>query len=191
MITNWQKARNNPPTGFLTGPQNQALLKEAAPAIARFDEEQKKADEEKARAEAAARVPPPQSLAAPPVTAPGVAAAATAPRSGPDGLWQGMMHCTPSRNGSEFSLRLQMTVVGGAGTWIKPGAGEGGIHSIGMNFNGNAVVVSRIFEPTGRAGLKQTATMRAQYDGQNSVTGAGPEANGGGRTCDFSMKRTR
>ena len=59
MIAAWQKARNDPPTGYLTGAQNQALLREAAPAVSRFDEEQKKldearkkADEDKARAEA-------------------------------------------------------------------------------------------------------------------------------------------
>ena len=61
----------HPPTGYLTGAQNQALLRDAAPAIARFDEEQKKldearkkADEEKAKAEAAARAAPPPQAAA-------------------------------------------------------------------------------------------------------------------------------
>ena len=61
-IAAWQKARNEPTTGYLTGAQNQALLRDAAPAVARFDEEQKKleearkkAEEDKARAEAAAR----------------------------------------------------------------------------------------------------------------------------------------
>ena len=63
MITAWQKARNQPQTGFLTGAQFQALLKAAAPAIARYDEEQKKLDEERAKearrkAEEAARPRP-------------------------------------------------------------------------------------------------------------------------------------
>jgi len=49
MIAAWQKARSQPQTGFLTGAQNQALMKEAAPAIARFDDEQKKLEEEKAK----------------------------------------------------------------------------------------------------------------------------------------------
>ena len=75
MIAAWQKTHNDPPTGYLTGAQNQALLRDAAPAVARFDEEQKKldearkkADEEKAKAEAAARAapPPPQAAVAPP-----------------------------------------------------------------------------------------------------------------------------
>ena len=34
MIAAWQKARNEPATGYLTGAQNQALLRDAAPAVA-------------------------------------------------------------------------------------------------------------------------------------------------------------
>src|SRR5262249_11429285 len=41
MITAWQKARNRPSTGFLDAVQQQALLKEAAPALAKLDERQK------------------------------------------------------------------------------------------------------------------------------------------------------
>src|SRR5712664_3009235 len=85
MIAAWQKTHNNPPTGYLTGVQNQALLRDAGPAVSRFDEEQKKldearkkADEEKAKAEAAARAAaPPQAAVAPPTApAPNSAAAA-------------------------------------------------------------------------------------------------------------------
>jgi serine/threonine protein kinase len=50
MIAAWQKARNQPVTGFLTGPQNQALLQEAAAAVTKFDDEQKKIEEEKKKA---------------------------------------------------------------------------------------------------------------------------------------------
>ena len=45
-IAAWQKARNQPATGFLTAAQNQALLKEAATAVSKFDDERKKIDEE-------------------------------------------------------------------------------------------------------------------------------------------------
>lgn len=50
MITAWQKARSYPATGFLTGPQYQALLQEAAPAVSKFDDEQTKIEEERRRA---------------------------------------------------------------------------------------------------------------------------------------------
>jgi serine/threonine protein kinase len=52
LIAAWQKARNHPATGFLTGPQYQALLQEAAPAVSKFDDEQKKIEEERNKAAA-------------------------------------------------------------------------------------------------------------------------------------------
>ncbi len=201
MIAAWQKTHNDPPTGYLTGAQSQALLRDAAPAIARFDEEQKKleemrkrADEEKARAEAAARAAPPPQPAVPPTPAPQPApntAAATTPRSGPDGTWRGSLQCTPSRNGGEFLFHLLINVSGGAGTWVRPGSGPntGGVHSISIRVNGRDVAVSRVFTPANQPGTQQTATMHAQFDGASSISGAGPEANGGGRTCQIVLTR--
>jgi serine/threonine protein kinase len=49
-IAAWQKARNHPATGFLTGPQYQALLQEAVTAVSKFDDEQKKIEEERKKA---------------------------------------------------------------------------------------------------------------------------------------------
>ena len=43
MIMAWQRSRNDGATGFLSGPQNQALLQSAAPAIAKFDADQRAA----------------------------------------------------------------------------------------------------------------------------------------------------
>jgi peptidoglycan hydrolase-like protein with peptidoglycan-binding domain len=197
MIAAWQKARNNPATGFLTGAQNQVLLKEAAPAISRFDDEQKKleeakkkADEEKAKAEAASRTAPPLAAVAPPPAAP-PSAAAPGQKAGPDGTWRGMLQCTPSRNGGEFTTHLLINVTGGAGTWVRPGSGPGtgGNQSVSIRINGRDVVVSRVFVPQNQHGSQQTATMRAQFDGAQTISGAGPEANGGGRTCQISLSR--
>ena len=80
MISAWQKARSYPATGYFTAAEDQALLKEASTAIAKFDDEQrkaaeetkKKADKEKAKAEVAAKVavpPPPPPPTAPPAAA--------------------------------------------------------------------------------------------------------------------------
>ena len=57
MISGWQRARNQPVTGFLTAAQQQALLSEAAPAVAKYDDDLKKA-EAAARARAAATPAP-------------------------------------------------------------------------------------------------------------------------------------
>src|SRR4029079_10998057 len=37
MIAAWQRRKNETATGFLTGQQQQALLREAAPAVSKFD----------------------------------------------------------------------------------------------------------------------------------------------------------
>jgi len=86
MIAAWQKARNQPATGYLTGAQNQALLKEAAPAIARYDDEQRKLEEEKKKADEAAKA---QAAAAPPAVSPAPAAAPVAAAGPFDGAFGG------------------------------------------------------------------------------------------------------
>jgi serine/threonine protein kinase len=50
-MANWQKAHDYPPTGYVTGEQNQALLRSAAKDIERFDQEQR--ERERAAAEMA------------------------------------------------------------------------------------------------------------------------------------------
>ena len=66
MVLGWQKARNQPATGFLTAAQQQALLSEAAPALAKYDDDLKKADAAaKARAATAPSPAPTQSPAPP------------------------------------------------------------------------------------------------------------------------------
>jgi serine/threonine protein kinase/peptidoglycan hydrolase-like protein with peptidoglycan-binding domain len=116
MIASWQKARNQPVTGFLSGPQNQALLKEAAPAIGKFDDDQKKVTEAKSKAEevAKARALAPTAPASPPSTAPVVASVApqgVAPGTG-GGSWTGSATCTtwPS------NMPLRVTMSGGKGS---------------------------------------------------------------------------
>jgi peptidoglycan hydrolase-like protein with peptidoglycan-binding domain len=200
MIAAWQKARDNPPTGFLTGAQNQALLKEAAPAIARFDDEQKKneetkkkADEEKAKAEAAVRAAPPPTAQAPQVAAAAPPPTAGAPKAGTDGAWHGTYTCTPSKHGGAFTIQLQMTVNGGAGSWVRPGSGPGttGNQSVSIRISGSQVTVARVFSPQNQVGVFSTGTMVARYDGNNTIAGSGPEQNSGGRNCDLSLMKVR
>ena len=69
MILGWQRARSQAATGFLTAAREQALFKEAAPALAKYDQAQKTAEEARRRDEAAARARP----AAPPPPSGGVA----------------------------------------------------------------------------------------------------------------------
>ena len=127
MVAAWQKARNQPATGFLSGPQNQALLREASPALQKYDEEQKKKEEDdkkkaeeakkKAEDEAKARAtaPPAAAVPAPSAAQPSVASAAP---SGVGGLVDGTYTGTVSVSAAGFSYVLQLSVrmANGSGT---------------------------------------------------------------------------
>ena len=97
MIATWQKSINQPATGFLTATQQQDLLRQAAPAVARFEEEQRKAEEARRKAEEER-----------------VKAAAPASR---DGLWFGSIDCKVAGR-----ISLQGSLSGGSGTLSGAGA---------------------------------------------------------------------
>ncbi|MBS0521802.1 MAG: protein kinase, partial [Proteobacteria bacterium] len=188
MIAAWQKGRNEASTGFLTGAQNQALQRDAAPAIAKFDDDQKKAeearkkaDDDKAKADAAAKAAA-QTQAA---------AASASAAIGADGLWRGSMHCTANRNAGPFNAGMEIRIVGGSGTWVRPGSGPGtsGNQSISVKVSGNQVAVHRTYVPINNPNAPlQTTTLAARLNG-NTISGSGPEANSGGRTCEFNLDR--
>jgi serine/threonine protein kinase/peptidoglycan hydrolase-like protein with peptidoglycan-binding domain len=120
MIAAWQSARNQPSTGFLNASQYQALLREAQPAIARFDDEQKKQADDKKKAEEAARSGPtqPAPFAATPIApAPSQHDSAVAAPPPPAGTFDGTYSGRISyRMGSQpISIRVVNGV--GAGTW--------------------------------------------------------------------------
>ena len=50
MITNWQRSRNEPPTGFVTAAQAALLSREGEVLLARLEEERRKAEAERQRA---------------------------------------------------------------------------------------------------------------------------------------------
>jgi class 3 adenylate cyclase/peptidoglycan hydrolase-like protein with peptidoglycan-binding domain len=100
MIAHWQRAHRQAATGFMTRAQQQALLKEAAAALSEYDG-QRKAEED-------ARTAPAASVVSP----------ASPPAESADGLWRGTYEC--GRNGSNlklFTLRPEVHLKGGAGTW--------------------------------------------------------------------------
>jgi peptidoglycan hydrolase-like protein with peptidoglycan-binding domain len=83
MIAGWQKARKLASTGFLNAGQQQVLLREAAAALSRYDEEQKKLDNDKRPTEEAKRRPEEEAKARStgPAAAPAPAASTPPPQS--------------------------------------------------------------------------------------------------------------
>ena len=136
MIASWQKARNQPGTGFFTGTQHQALLREAAPAITRYNDEQKKIEDEKKKAdeEAKAKI----AAAAPAVTLPPAAtsapAAAIAPAAAPAGTvrWIGSAMCDYWPG----PIPVSVLVTGGQGSGTGTGRATG--TTVTVNISGSS-----------------------------------------------------
>ncbi|HAL72074.1 MAG TPA: hypothetical protein DCP71_09915 [Verrucomicrobiales bacterium] len=107
MITAWQLARDLPPTGFFTQSQQQALTKEAAAAIGKYDDEQKQlAEGRKRKAEEGAK--------APPAPRPSCAHAAPTGARAYDGRWSVVQNC-PAAAGERYIIQpLDMTVSNGS-----------------------------------------------------------------------------
>jgi serine/threonine protein kinase len=135
MIAAWQKSKNQPATGFVTAPQNQALLRDAAPALNKYDEEQKKTEEEKKKAEEARKKADDEAkakAAAAAAPAPGSpSAASSTPPTGAgafDGNYGGTLMAFLYGGGSNVrptSIRVTNGV--GNGAYANPRCGSGSI----------------------------------------------------------------
>ncbi|MBN9514817.1 MAG: peptidoglycan-binding protein [Alphaproteobacteria bacterium] len=121
MIASWQKKLGVPSTGFLTGSQQQALLREAAPALSKYDEKRKA--EEEAKAQAAA----PSPSVAPPAPSPPIVAGA-APAPAPAGAFDGTYNGALALQGGTALRPVRINVVNGKGTgtvtWLGCGVGQ-------------------------------------------------------------------
>jgi serine/threonine protein kinase/peptidoglycan hydrolase-like protein with peptidoglycan-binding domain len=200
MIAAWQKSKGFADTSFLTGPENQALLRDAGPALAKFDDDQKKAEAEKAKADTPAAAA--RAAAAPQSTQSTAASAPPAAASGPDGLWRGRYHCSATTHtggssarhggaGAEFTMGVQIRIIGGSGTWVRPGSGPGtrGNQSLTVHVNGSRATVTRSYIPANTDGtMVFTGSISATFDG-NAITGQGQETNGFGRICEVNLMR--
>jgi class 3 adenylate cyclase/peptidoglycan hydrolase-like protein with peptidoglycan-binding domain len=119
MITAWQKARNQPPTGFVTRAQQRALLKEAARVAPRDDEQEN----------AAVYAPPPTASM----------------QDSADGLWRGTYECGRNGNFKPFTLKPEVHLKARAGTWygVSPSQTNDQTISIGVSIDGTSVRVTR------------------------------------------------
>ncbi len=174
MVANWQKGRNEPDTGFVTAAQQQALLRDAAPAVAKFDDDQKKQEEEArrkaeddARAKAAAAaVPPPVPTPVPtPAPTPPQAAAVAPPaaRGGAnpyDGRWSG----SAALGGGSRSEALSVDIRNGAGSggWRVDRCGGNSSYTVNITPEGRYTVN---FEGYTRDCQKQGNTFRGTVQG--------------------------
>ncbi|MBV9835159.1 MAG: peptidoglycan-binding protein, partial [Alphaproteobacteria bacterium] len=116
MISNWQRSRSEPPTGFLTATQAALLSKDGETALSRLEDERRKAEDEKRKADAERQkaAPAPQQAAAAPPSAPAPAptpapVAAAPAASGFDGVYHGRV----CREDQRWCRQLTVIVSGG------------------------------------------------------------------------------
>ncbi|MBI2741686.1 MAG: peptidoglycan-binding protein [Rhodospirillales bacterium] len=126
MIANWQRARNQPPTGFVTKAQQQALLQQAAATLSK-DDEQRKAKE---------GIPPATEASA---------ALPASPSESTDGLWRGTYECGRNGNFKPFTLKPEVRLKAGNGTWYTTGVSATNDNTLGISvaIDGTKVRVTR------------------------------------------------
>jgi serine/threonine protein kinase/peptidoglycan hydrolase-like protein with peptidoglycan-binding domain len=147
MIAGWQKKAGAPATGFLTAAQRDQLLRSAAPAVARWDEEQKKIEDEKKKADSTqaastlnhsgsgASAPPASSSSGPGVAGAG-SSKATALR---DGTYGGGLGIYARALGLEIGMRNGS----GTGTVTSSTCGTGPM-SLTVDASGKVTGVMRV-----------------------------------------------
>ena len=120
IVAAWQKKANAPATGFLTAAQRDQLLRSAAPAVTRWDEEQKKIEDEKKKPDATQTATIPNQsgtgASAPPASGPSGAGVAGAGSSRAATLRDGTYGGGLGLYTRALSLELRMSNGTGTGT---------------------------------------------------------------------------
>jgi hypothetical protein len=167
MIAAWQKARNQPATGFLTASQQQQLQREAAAAITKFDEDEKKKEEDKKKAEEEAKKKADEAAKA--AAAPATPPAAT-PAAPPGSLaaYDGTYGASLTALGMTRQITVTVGNGAGSGTYQNPACGGTGQVSLKISATGDVTGSG-----TGFNGVCQPATFRlygSAADGQLKLT---------------------
>jgi len=122
MIAAWQVKAGAPATGFVTSAQRDQILRAAASAVARWDDEQKKLEDEKGKADAARPAAATLSAAASAATPSAAASAATpsapAPATGPPGYspYDGAYGGDAALFGTHQRLFASLRIINGRGS---------------------------------------------------------------------------
>ncbi len=184
MIGAWQKARNQQPTsGYLTGTQHQALLREAAPALQKYDDEQKKAEEAKKKAEEEAKQK--AAVATPPAAAPAPASPTSTPQgAGPivNGPYSGTLDVRFS-GGYNDVLHLSVTLNNGSGSGTVTTARCGNF-PLSIRVDASGAVAGELRFSTTNCGSQENGRITGRTEGNRlllDMASTTTAANGRGR----------
>jgi len=179
MIAQWQKSQNAPETSFLMAIQLTTLYRQAAPALSRYDEEQKRLDDARRadvrRIEEEQRRPQtPVATATPPV--------ASTPAY--DGRWVGTLRCDELLFRNEA---IDLTVSNGRGTYRRNPL------ELGLEVRGDRVRVSLLGASDRRPGASVQGELSGRFGGisveaTGSVRSPGYTVDGPAN-CTLSLTR--
>jgi peptidoglycan hydrolase-like protein with peptidoglycan-binding domain len=150
MVGAWQKKANAPATGFLTATQRDQLLRSAAPAVTRWNEEQKKIEDDKKKADEtqAAATPNQSGTGAPASPASGLSGpgAASAGSSRAAALQDGTYGGGLGIYGKPLSLELRMSNGRGTGAATSSTCGTVPV-SLSVDASGNVTGEMKVTPP--------------------------------------------
>jgi peptidoglycan hydrolase-like protein with peptidoglycan-binding domain len=165
MVAAWQKKANAPATGFLTAAQRDQLLRSAAPAVTRWEEEQKKIEDEKKKPDAA------QAAATLNQSGTGASAPPASGPSGPGVTGAGSSRAAALRDGTyggglgiyarALSLELRMSNGSGTGTVTSSTCGTGPM-SLTVDASGKVTGEMRVLSGGSCSWVSARITGRAE-----------------------------
>jgi peptidoglycan hydrolase-like protein with peptidoglycan-binding domain len=208
MIAGWQKKAGAPATGFLTAAQRDQLLRAAAPAVTRWDDEQKKIEEQKKAEDEKTKSDATKVATAAPSAATTTSRVPASPpvqgREGmpslpsPDGLWRGSYACTAVSSTAtlpKYSIDLNLKIANGlsSGGGVRESKDTARTLNIEVSVNPPSVNVTRTYmlgvgsssnNPTRRV------AMLGQYDG-TSIRASGRLQADGSMPYDCTLTLVR
>jgi hypothetical protein len=178
MIAAWQKKAVAPATGFLTAAQRDELLRIAAPAVARWEDERKKAEEQKTLEDDKKKSEAIQAIATPASPSPPVQAAPTPATTSPPGAFDGTYSVSQITSIGQTSFTLA----------VANGRGSLTIGQAGCNMMPIAVTIS----PAGAMNGQGDLNCPLGRPGASLITGSatiGGRISAGKATLTLSTNR--
>ncbi len=168
MVSAWQKTRKDPPTGFLTAAQQQAITRDAGAALMKYDEQKKAEEEAKIRSQAVAASTTNASPKEPASTSAKFAAITL-----PNGTYTGGLVLEGSVL-TRFSVQFRNGV--GTGTVTRAACGSRAV-SLSVSTSGDVNGEGGLFTPSCSF---SPVSVTGRFDGVRLLLGAVTGLGGGG-----------
>jgi hypothetical protein len=196
MIAAWQQKAGAPATGFVSATQRDQLLRSAAAAVSKYDDEQKKLEDDKKKAEEEAKKKAEDEAKRKieeEARSKGVAAATPAPSTAAadgtsEGTWQGTYTCErgPNLGAAPFSIGITVQIKNGRGT-TSASAGSDTL-AVAVRIDGNAVRITRDHTASSTSSKSISSAVLIGTLAGNTIRSEGRETISG-RNCTVLLTK--